>query len=192
MRSLADFSRGFDLLVIASLFAHPAALRHGHASLADRNQAIQNQDECGLPAPLRALVQRQWPGWKVLDIADLSSEDQNLWTYARGRVCPGVTPGHFLNAREPSYAIAVIRGHQEAVLLAYQSESKWQLSTVMPPTHVNGLRVIWLAKPARYTDKVNSRKIQATMDSIGFEELGADVTIFVRQGNRFVPVRISQ
>lgn len=155
------------------------------------HEVSADQDECGLPPQLLTVIDRQWPHWRVLHIPDLDSEDQNLWTYARGRVCPGVSLGHFLDTVASDYAIAVFRGHQQAIIVAHLDQSRWHLSTVMPPINVRRFRVIWLAKPGIYTDRVTERKIQAKTDAIGFEELGGDVTVFVRQRNRFVPVRIS-
>jgi hypothetical protein len=150
------------------------------------------QNECNLPPSLNSAIERQWRGWHVLRIADLTSEDQNLWTYARGRVCPGASKGHFLDAQTFAYAIAVVRGKQESVLVAPESASKWLLSVVTPPTRVGRFRVIWLAKPGTYTDKLTGRKTQAFRDAIGFEEIGAGVTVFIRQKNRFVPVRVGE
>ena len=128
----------------------------------------------------------------MLHIADLTSEDQNLWTYARGRICPGIAEGHFLDTQSFAYTIAVVRGKQEAVLVAHQSASKWLLSVVMPATPLNRFRVVWTAKPGVYTDKLTGRKTQAFSDAIGFEEIGASVTVLIRQKNRFVPVRTGE
>jgi hypothetical protein len=152
----------------------------------------QQKDECQLAPELRAILDRQWHAWRVLHIADLTPEDQNLWTYARGRVCPGATAGHFLGAQSPSYAIAVIRGHQEAVVVASQSGTHWNFAVAMPPTRVNRFRVIWLAKPGVYTDKLTGRRTLAATDPIGFEAIGDAVTMFIRQKNKFVPVRTGE
>ena len=75
------------------------------------------------------------------------------------------------------------------MLVAHESASKWLLTVVMPPTRVNRFHVVWTAKPGTYTDKLTGRKVQATSDAIGLEEIGTGVTVFIRQKNGFVPVR---
>lgn len=150
---------------------------------------VAAQNECEIPSPPASLIEHQWRGWHTLHIADLTGEDQNLWTYARGRVCPGVAKGHFFATEPLEYAIAVVRGKQEAVLVARESGSTWLLNVVMPPVGVNRFHVVWTAKPGIYTDKRTGRKVQATTDAIGLEEIGAGVTMFIRQKNSFVPVR---
>ena len=153
---------------------------------------LRAEEECELPPQLVVAIEHQWRGWKVLHIADLAPEDQNLWTYARGRICPGASKSHFLDADSLSYAIAVIRDQQEAVLLASESASKWLIRTVLPPRRVVRFHVIWAAKPGTYTDKLTGRNVQAISYAIGYEEMGGDVTLFVRQKNRFVPVRTAE
>lgn len=148
------------------------------------------KDECELPAVLSTEIARQWPGWKILHINNLTPEDQNLWTYARGRVCPGVATGHFLDSS--GYAVAVVRGKLEAVLAAAQDGQKWVISVVMPPTNVRRFSVVWTAKPGTYQDRMNGRRVQAVSDGIAMEAISSEVTVFVRQKNRWIPVRTSQ
>jgi len=150
---------------------------------------VAAQNECEIPLPPASLIEHQWRGWHMLHIADLTAEDQNLWTYARGRVCPGMAKGHFFATQPLEYAIAVVHGKEEAVLIARESASKWLLNVVMPPMRVNRFHVVWTAKPGTYTDKLSGRKVEATTDAIGFEEIGAGVTVFIRRKNSFVPVR---
>ncbi len=154
--------------------------------------APEVNDECSVPPALAKSLEQQWRGWKILHIADLTAEDQNLWTYARGRVCPGVSPGHFLGAQSIAYALAIIRGGNEAVSLAGAAGSGWKLSVVVRPVRVKRFRVIWTAKPGTYADRFTGAKTEAKSDAIGFEELGGDVTIFVPQKGHFIPVRTAQ
>lgn len=155
-------------------------------------QAAQINDECELPQPLVTAIERQWHSWKVLHIADLTAEDQNLWTYSRGRVCPGAARGHFLEAQTISYAVALVRGRQQAVIVAREHQSNWLLSTVLAPTMKHRFRVLWRAKPGSYIDKLTARKSETTLDPIGFEEIGGDVTLLIRQQNRFIQLHTAQ
>jgi hypothetical protein len=169
------------------LFASPVWAQN----FASRHDQHEDRSECELAPAILTTIERQWRGWRVLHIADLTPEDQNLWTYARGRVCPGATQGQFFEPNSISYAIALVRGRQQAVVVARESSSKWLLQTIVFPS-TDHFHVIWTAKPGTYIDKRSGRKIQALSDSIGFEEIGGDVWIYIRQKNRFVPVHAAQ
>jgi len=153
---------------------------------------VATQNECEIPQPLASIIEHQWRDWRLLHIADLTAEDQKLWTYARGRVCPGVARGHFLESQGFAYAMAVVRGKQEAVLIAEGAGERWTLQVVMPPTHVARFRVLWAAKPGVYEDITTHRRTQTLLQPIALETIAEGATIFIRQKNRFIEVQTGE
>ena len=147
------------------------------------------QEECQVPAQLRAAIDHRWHGWKVLHIADLTPENQNLWTYARGRVCPGIAQGHFFDAATGAYAISLVSGHSQVLITARVLAGHWQLSTLLPPHRARTYAVLWAAHPGAFEDAVTGRKIQTDLNGIGFEVLEGTVIVFLHRNGSFMKVQ---
>src|SRR5215472_4618198 len=81
-------------------------------ALAEGLAAHAQEQSCefgALSATVRATLQDKYPGWKIVELSDLRSDDQTLWKKAHPGQCPGLAVGHFENDNEKSYAITLFK-----------------------------------------------------------------------------------
>ena len=75
-------------------------------------------------------------GWKVVEVADLPTDDRNLWSASHDGLCPGVAVGQFGPGKGARYAIALIKPFpsgelQEQLIVltpkgeSFSSEVRW-------------------------------------------------------------------
>jgi hypothetical protein len=69
-----------------------------------------------LPEDIRGSLSRNFSTWKIQDPTDLSARARTRWAVERPLTCPGISAGHFHNAKSSSYALLLIpANHSSAV-----------------------------------------------------------------------------
>lgn len=68
-------------------------------------------DSCAalLPKELIGRLQVSYKNWKVLEVSDLVSDDQEIWKKTWSKYCRGVAVASFSGSEKTFYAIALIK-----------------------------------------------------------------------------------
>src|SRR5436190_11216140 len=80
--------------------------------------ALATSIECVLPQPVQAALVDKWSGWRLLQLADLRSDDQMLWRDhpLNGKHCPGMNQGKF-DGLHTGFLFTLVRESEEQVVL---------------------------------------------------------------------------
>ncbi len=144
-----------------------------------------------LPQPVKRLLARQYPSWKVTALPDLLPEDRKLWRespYRKGD-CPGVAVGHFERRDRLSYGVLLIRRRGDKtynmLLLASQvGRGKWRLSVLDKEREVAFTTAIWKMPPGQYSNWDDTERVRITLDGIVNEQIEAwSIMYYWRRGD---------
>ncbi len=127
-----------------------------------------------LPAPVTAYV-RAHPGWAVVRVADLVSDDQALWAQYHKGLCPGWAKAKLDAARRPFYAVALISRTQEKLMLI---DGAGGVSELVPANRLTTPMVVWTVLPGVYRDENTGRDVHISTQSITYEKMEAVATQF--------------
>jgi hypothetical protein len=139
---------------------------------------------CSLPQKLQVAIASHYPGWRLMQLSDLASDDQSLWKQAHPQECPGLIEGHFTSPVEHStvFAIISIKLNKETILLARESNPVFL--TVMAPE--DGTSLVLHRLPAgKYSEYDNSKSLHTHWDSIAIEKIEAAERLRYWNGHSF-------
>jgi len=151
-----------------------------------------------LPNPLLQEVEKRYRGWKIVDVGDLSSDDQVLWNQTWGtKRCPGVAIGEFLAKGETSYGIALIRREgnadtvAEKLIHAQQKGNSYSMTELVSENNVP-VGVVQKGEPGRYAYVYDRNKnVNVKTDTILYIHLEASAIAFFFEAGKFSEVLIS-
>ncbi len=122
-----------------------------------------------------------FPGWRIVLLNDLPTDDIGLWNAANRGRCPGVAVGNFVNEYAQSYAIALIRKNpsgkleEQLLLLAPKGRTLSRL-VVVRPTLVVSPFVVWRVPPGKYSGVDKDESVSVEHDSFVYEKIEATAT----------------
>jgi len=148
-------------------------------------------NSCGIdrvPAQLQSAVAKEYAGWRVLMLSDLSSFDRSEWQDHYHKECPGLIKGKFIDSSD-SYVLNLIRKqagrtYQEIVLFR-QGELRFEGKVLSPQTAVDRLTVIRRFPAGEYKSVRSGKPIRITVDTIGIAEIGAWTVVYYWDGTLF-------
>ncbi len=147
-----------------------------------------------LPKSVIEVIQKRWPGWTIVDVMDLRSDNQTLWKKAHGTCCPGVVVGHF-EGNSTSYAVTLFRGKKtlDQVLLVIKPEAQGEprVFVLSAPQTVAYLSVIHKVPPGTYDD-VEGGTVRIRRDAIEYEAIEAGSVTYYFEGGRFRSLQTSE
>ena len=173
-------------LVSAVLLAVSSAGCSGLALATAAYAAQPPRDACSkAPAPVTAAVE---PGWALLRLEDLNSDDQKLWLGARPRSCPGYAAANMGAGSGPSYIVALIDKRtakaREKVVLLVPNETAFAKHTLAKPAPVGNPAVVWRAPPGKYHEWDASHSITIRNDSVVLETMETSAVQYYFDGGR--------
>jgi hypothetical protein len=130
---------------------------------------------CALPSEARKILQMKFNSWRIVTIADLQSDIQQIWKNKFGNQCPGITAGRFNPNPEVSYAVTLIqtRGqdwNQTLVVLTRTGRS-YRAVTLIRSHKAAVVSVVSKPPLAKYSDAENLVHVQTKFDSILYEAI---------------------
>lgn len=152
----------------------------------------QSTGACDLPSKLEKKLSEQFPGTRVVSLADLADEDRKLYQADHGSRCPGAVDVDFYGDRKPTWAIALISETGEArkvqLLVAHLEDSGWSVRSLETS---NGTPVVWEEKPGRYKDVYGEKTILAKYPVIVLCFYEASAIVYSWTGQKTEKVWIS-
>jgi hypothetical protein len=143
-----------------------------------------------LPAEARKIIQAQFNSWRIVTVADLQSDEQQLWKTKFGDQCPGIVAGRFNPNPKPSYALTLIKtrgqnSYQTLVVLTGIGRA-YRAVTLSRSHKTTVISVITKVPAAKYSDAENLVHVHTKFDSILYEaiENGAILYYWARSGYR--------
>ncbi len=161
-------------------------------SLAYAAEQVCNQD--AVPAPIRSLVQEKYPGWRIVQVSDLRSDDQSLWRKAHHGQCPGLFAGHFESGVAESYAITLFRKApklRQLLIVATMEDSVPKLHVLSRAQDVAFLSVISKLPPGSYFD-AEGKRLKIGRESISYEAIEAGAVMYFFRNGTYVSVQSSE
>jgi hypothetical protein len=153
--------------------------------------SIHAQQSCIPPPQIAQVLSAQWPGWHILQLDDLYPDDRALWKHHWRSACPGLTTGHYIKPGSKSYALALIKDKQEAVIIIPDSGSLADVHVVIPPC-VGVFCVVHTLPPGKYSDAERTQSMSVTTDSIAFEHIESGMTMYYWKAGRFRSLELSE
>ena len=147
-------------------------------SLAHSQEQSCNIDT--LPSWARSAVGKKYPGWRLVQVSDLRSDDQTMWERTHRGKCPGLIVGHFENESDSAYAITLFQKTPRlrqllAVIMAGPLTPKFRI--LSRPQEVAYLSVVSKLPPGRYSDAAG-KPLRIRHESISYEAIEAGEIIY--------------
>jgi hypothetical protein len=147
---------------------------------------------CAPPSPVAAYLKAH-PGWRILDMPDLVSDDQQLWRENHKGLCPGLARVVVEDGGGVSFALALIRPRggkifEQVVVLRALPGGTFQPVMLVAPDEGAGI-VVWRTPPDKFTDWYGTgQAVVLRHDGIVWEkmEAAAQVFYFVRGKVRMI------
>lgn len=143
---------------------------------------------CALPAKLGNQLGKKFPGWKVVELINLRSDDQRLWADHHQEECPGIALGRFEPATRETYAITLFKKNSDLtqlLVVANRHQNSFKFMVLDGPRKVAYLSVISRRPPGRYVD-IEGSKFSVGLDSISYEAIEAGEIWYHYQDGKFV------
>ena len=155
--------------------------------------ALATPTECVLPQPVQAALGDKWSGWRLLQLADLRSDDQTLWRDhpLNGKPCPGMNQGKFDGLRTGFLFTLVRESEEQVVIVATPSGDSFTITVLAKPMKVPYFSVVNVVPPGKYKDFYTGRATQIRADSAAIEAIEANITLFYFDGGRWKSLVIS-
>lgn len=184
------------LLVVSSILVwFPANANQDKQEPCTANSSQQ------LPVPIIETLSKNFPSWRPLRLDDLTADDQELWTKAKGEQCPGYAVGHFVSDELLSYAVILVNSsHSKGYNLVTISEigsGRYKTSVIVheEPKDLKGIKlypVVWTIPPGDFEDFYNSkRKLRTHRDGIALERLEAWMVLYYWDKGKFTKFTLS-
>lgn len=147
---------------------------------------------CALPDAVQGSLDEKWSGWRLLQLADLRSDDQSLWQQHRlnRKQCPGVNEGKF-DGERTSFVFTLIRRSEQVVLVATPNGDSYKVASLAPPQRVPYFSVVNVFPPGRYTEFYTERRVQILNPSAAVEAIEHSITLFYIDKGRWKSLLIS-
>src|SRR5438067_10268152 len=124
--------------------------------------ALATPTECALPRPVQAALGHKWSGWRLLQLADLRSDDQTLWRDhpVNGKHCPGMNQGKFDGLRTGLLFTLVTEAEEPVVIVATPNGGRFTITILAKPMKVPYFSVVNVFPPGKYKDVYTGRETQ--------------------------------
>jgi hypothetical protein len=147
-----------------------------------------------LPSGARTLLTSSLPGWKIVTVSDLSSDDQKLWSENYEDKCPGIVEGNFSLSR--SFAVSLIRRDSTTLLqtlvLLEPNKNEYKLHTLSQASKAEVPNIVLKFPPGTYKASEQNRSVRTKSDGIAYIKLEAAGTLYYKTANGFSSIEISE
>lgn len=170
------------------MLAIVAIVAGGAPAFAQANPCVPN-----LPSEGTQLLESAYPGYRMLQLSDLNSDDQEIWRNTYRDACPGLVEGAF-KGKKGAYAVLLVPikpdGETRAVLLEPNESGGMTQEQIFAERRVGNLPVVRRSDPGVYEDLEKRTRIAAPNDVVLIEHLESKVTAiaFVKGKTRILTI----
>lgn len=147
-----------------------------------------------LPDRLDSQLKEAYPSWKVVELQDFESYDQELLREAHLDKCPGVAEGRF-DGKHFSYAVTLFdksNGLRQMLIVLDPSQKKntADVHVISPPEPVSVLAIV-SRRPPGDIESVDGKKLYLRNDGINLEVLESGVNVYYFADGKYRSVLVS-
>jgi hypothetical protein len=148
------------------------------AQTAGRTSSCENE----LPAQAKKAVTSKLKHWKVLTVADLPADDQEVWQDSYEEKCPGIAVGQFAPGQAQAYAVTLIRrrngGMYQTLALLTEKKGPYQVTTLARAQKVARPSIVRRLPAGNYSSAKGETQIESIFDVIAYEAIEAGTVIY--------------
>jgi hypothetical protein len=156
--------------------------------------AAPSNQGCGLPAGLREEISNKYPGTRLVGLADLQEEDEELFRKEHGSQCPGLARVDFYGDGKPTLALVLLHdetsGPKAELVLAHQRRKAWEIKS-LDTADASPVPVVWREGPNNYNDVYGQKTINATKPVIVLCGYGGWAILYAWAGKRVEKIWLS-
>ena len=143
-----------------------------------------------IPDAIQQLVDKQFPGWRIEDLPDLSDEYQQVWTNKHSLECPGFAAGHFQAGGVTSYAALLIRSRSaqsgsKLIFFSPAPNHQWRSKVLNEETTSYNYETVFKAPPGKYAGAKGANAVRTTLDAFQMEAFADTTTLYYWRDGRF-------
>jgi len=158
---------------------------------------VQQRDPCigSLPDTLEKLLEKQYPGWKIVNLKMLNPYHKKLYLTNKKAICPGVAKVNFYGDGREVFAIVLTRrsenGSRSRLIISRQNESgQWYLITLDDNTS-GPPPVVVVGPPGEYEQVYKERFIRAQQEVIVYIGYESWAVLYFWNGKKIEELQIS-
>ncbi|HTV84463.1 MAG TPA: hypothetical protein VME63_03615 [Dyella sp.] len=139
-------------------------------------------------------LRKNYPGWQVVRLEDLRSEDRDLWVKQHGIDCPGIFEAHLKSQTYKSFVLTIFKKNrelQQILLIVDEGKGSHPVTVLDGPRKVAYLSVVSKMSPGAYWG-VDGRKVDVSLDSVLYEAIEAGSTLYYFRDGRFSYISVSE
>jgi len=150
-----------------------------------------------LPPQARALVNKQFPKWRVKATSDLEPYDKELWLKEHPKECPGIAVGHFENLGQLAYGLLLVAksaagvGYKIVVLAKSQTGDSYVVRTLEDDRGSDSGLVISKVSHGQYTGFDTTQSVQLRLDGLEAEWLEKSSVLYYWRNGRYQTLETS-
>lgn len=148
----------------------------------------------GLPRDGRDHVAEKFAGWKIVELQDLSKDDQQLWLSNYKDLCAGIVKGNFVGT--DSYGVTLIRyihGYLYQTLLLVNTKKATPNFITLSKAGLGATpSIIQKVPPGVYYDAEHRRRVKTSLDAIAYTKLGASTELYYFANGKLKTIEISK
>jgi hypothetical protein len=159
--------------------------------------SLAQTTKCGsatLPPKLQSQLAEHFNGWKVVDVSDLSAEDQEVWSESFAGKCPGYVEGNFTG--RPSIAMTMIRykgaNLYQMLIVAEPRVRGYNIETLSGAEMAAVPDVVLKTSPRKYFNAERDHHVTIKFDGIVYTKLEAAATLYYFLNGKFRHLEISE
>ena len=149
-----------------------------------------------LPAQAKKTISSKWKHWKVLTVADLPADDQEIWQDSYDEKCPGVAAGRFAPGQTQAYAVTLVRsqngGLYQTLVLLIGKNQRYQVTTLSQSQRVGKPGIVRKLPAGSYSSAEGETQIEASFDVIAYEAIEAGTMIYYWSDKKYRNLVISE
>ena len=154
--------------------------------------AASPNGRCAYPPDLRDEISKEYPGTRVVSLADLSGYKRKLFQTDHGAQCPGLVRANFYRDGKPTYALVLIAGEnpkrRALLIVAHKLAEGWEIRSL---DVTDGTPVVWREGPGKYDDMYGTKTIQAKNPVIVFCGLESWAVVYAWDGKEVEKLQVS-
>jgi len=145
--------------------------------------AASSNDRCVLPPGLSDEISKQYPGSRIVTLADLDEYDKKLFRKDHGTQCPGLVKVNFYGDGKPTWTFVLISGEnpkrKAELVVARHVADMWETRSLET---TDGTPVVWSEGPGEYDGMSDPKTIRAKYPVIVFCGYGSWVILYAWTG----------
>lgn len=161
---------------------------------------VLRADPCNISREsLARLLARSAPGWRILELTDLESDDQKIWAEAHPDQPPGILSGRFTSDKEETCALLLTKRLtpkrsrvQERLVLLERAGGRYRLRPIAKSNSARAHSVIHKAPAGMYSSAEGGDRISIQFDGIVYERLEAGALLYYWKAGRFRSLQLTE